>query len=293
MEEDRGNSGSTASFSTENLPSWVEPAARAGYAAKGVVYAVIGVLAAQMALGDGGQTSGSRGALREIASGTFGQVLIGLMAAGLAGYVIWRLAQAFYDPEGKASDDDGKRFAKRAFYFISAVAYALLTWYAIQLLMGSGGGGQAAGAAGGSGGSGGSDGQQGRVAELMSNSWGVWLVGAIGVGIVARGVLQLVKAYTESFTKKIRRFDLGPARSRWVIGASRVGLTARGVIFGIIGGYLVYAAVIHDPTRARGLEGALDTLRGEPSLLGGVGVGLVGYAVYQWVKARYRLIGTG
>ncbi len=285
MGDDRGNGGSTASFSTDNLPSWVEPAARAGYAAKGVVYAVIGVLAAQMALGSGGQTSGSRGALREIASGTFGQILIGLMALGLAGYVIWRLAQAFYDPEGKASDDDSKRLAKRLFYLISAVAYGLLTWYAVQLLMGSGGGGQGSG--------GGSGGRQGRVAELMTNSWGVWLVGAIGAGIVARGVMQLVKAYTGSFTDKIRSFDLGPARSRWVIIASRVGLTARAVVFGIIGGYMVYAAVTHDPEEARGLEGALDTLRDVPWLLGAVGVGLVGYAVYQWVKARYRLIGTG
>lgn len=275
-------------WAEEGFDTWVEWAARVGYAAKGVVYAVIGVLAVGQAFGSWGDASGSHGALRTIASGPFGQVLIGAMALGLVGHVAWRMVQSFLDPEGKRKDGGMKRIATRLFYFLSAVVYGALAYYAIQLLLGSGGGSGGGAGGGGAGGSG-----QGRVAGLMSRPWGVWLVGLVGVGIIARGMVQLVKAYTESFRDKITSFQLGPARSDWVLKASRIGLTARGVVFGIIGGYAVYAAVTHDPAQTRGLEGALQTMRDQPWLLGAVGAGLVCYALYQWVKARYRLIGAG
>lgn len=270
-------------MSGDDVSDGVEWAARAGYAAKGLVYAVVGVLAVQQVFA-GGDAEGTRGALDTMASGAFGHVLMWVMTIGLAGYVVWRLTQAILDPEADVVDDgDAKRWAKRAFYFGSAVIYALLAWYAAQLAMGGGGGG-------GSGGSGG--GSQGWVSQLMGMQWGVWLVGAVGVGIIGRGLLQFYKAYTDKFKEKISSFDLGPGRSRWVMRASRLGLTARGVIFALIGGSVIRAALSRNPEEAQGLEGSLEFLVTNPWLLGAVGVGLVGYAVYQWVKARYRLIGV-
>lgn len=259
---------------------WVEPLARAGYTAKGVVYGVVGVLAVRAALGAGGGASGGEGAVREIASGPFGQVLLALLAAGLLGYVAWRLVQAALDPGAEPGDRGAARIGVRLFYLVSGLLYAGLAYFAVDLLLGSG-------SETGGGGS-----REGLIAELMSHGWGAWAVGAVGAGMIARGVWQFVKASTERYRHRIESFDLGPARSRWVLNASRAGLTARGVVFGIIGSYMVYAALRHDPSRARGLEGALEALRGRPWMLGVVGAGLCGYAVYQWVKARYRLIGT-
>lgn len=259
---------------------WAEPAARAGYAAKGAVYALIGVLAIREALGAGGGASGGREAVRRIGEGPFGQVLLVLLCLGLGGYVLWRLVQAVLDPDASSSDSRLRRVGMRAFYVLSALLYGTLAFYALQLLLGSGGGG--------------GEGEATRswTARLMSRAWGQWLVGAVGVGIVGRGALQFVKAYTASFRKRIRSFDLGPVRGRWAVAASRIGLSARGVIFVLIGGYLVYAALRQDPSRARGLEGVLASLGDRPWLLGGVGAGLVCYAIYQWVKAKYRLIGV-
>ena len=284
---ERRDSGGAMEGAAEEASGWVEGAARLGYAAKGVVYAVIGGLAVQQAFQGGGDTAGSREALQEIASGSLGKVALGVIVLGLVGYVVWRLVQAFLDPESDWRDDEEARWAKRAFYFISAVLYGILTYYGATLLFGSGGG-----SAGGSGGSGSGGGSSGFAAELLSMSWGRWILGAVGVGVIGRGLFQFWKAYTEKFKERISSFDLGPARRNWVVGASRVGLTARGVIFAIIGGSLAYAAVTHDPGRARGLEGALQVLTGSPWILGAVGVGLMCYAVYQWVKARYRLIGV-
>lgn len=281
------SSSSGMSIARDEVSDWVERAARVGYAAKGVVYAVVGVLAVKQAFGSG-DVEGTRGALREMASGAFGQTLMWIMAVGLAGYVIWRLVQAFLDPEADALEEGGaKRAFKRLFFFGSAVVYGFLAWYAAQLAM-TGGGGGAGGGGGGSGGSG----SQGMVADLMGMEWGVWLMAAVGAGIVIRGLWQFWKAYTDKFKEKISSFDLGPGKSKWVVRASRLGLTARGVVFALIGGSILLAAVQRDPQEARGLEGSLEFLVTNPWLLGAVGVGLVGYAVYQWVKARYRLIGV-
>lgn len=263
-----------------NASGGIEWAARYGYAAKGVVYAVIGVLAVQQALGRGGETSGSREALEQIALGPFGTAALAVVSLGLAGYTLWRLVQAFVDPESGDQDHAGKRWARRGFYLISAGAYGLLTYTGAAVVLGIG-------SAGGSAGGG------GWAADLMSMTWGAWLVGAVGAGIIVRGVVQLVKAYTKSFKDRISSFDLGPGTSKWVIRTSQFALTARGIVFSIIGGTVIHAAATHDAAEAEGgLEGALEVLVAHPWLLGGVGLGFVAYGVYQGVKARYRIIGV-
>ena len=267
----------------DGMGKGVEVAARVGYAAKGVVYAVIGGLAVQQAIGRGGEITSTREALEEIASAPFGTILLGLVTAGLVGYVVWRLVEAVVDPEGDDGDDDGKRWLRRGFAVISAVAYGFLAYYGVTILMGSGGGG---GSGGGSGGSG------SMVGGLMTSTWGRWLVGAIGAGVVIRGGIQLVKAYTESFREKIRSFDFGPGTRTWVLRASRLGITARGIAFGLVGGSIINAAVTRNPNEAQGTEGVLQSLVGNPWLLGAMGLGLVFYGVYQWVKARYRIVGV-
>lgn len=288
MEAAAGSTQSTSTSIDKDLSKGIEWLARAGYAAKGVVYAVIGVLAVRLALGAGGDATGSREALGELASAPFGMIALGLVTLGLVGYAVWRMVQAFADPEAEVSDDSGaKRWAKRSFYFASGVIYLLLAYYGATLVLGGSGGGT-----GGGGGSGGGGPSQSRVAQLMSMTWGAWLVGAVGVGIICRGLVQFAKVYTSSFKERIRSFDLGPAPTIWTLRASRMGLTARGIVFALIGGSIVDAAATRDPGAARGLEGVLEMFVTRPWLLGAMGVGLFGYAVFQWVKARYRLIGT-
>src|SRR4051812_42008780 len=65
--------------------------ARAGLASRAAVYAIIGILALKLALGDGGKATDQQGALRTIAGGAFGKTLLVLVAIGLAGYAAWRL----------------------------------------------------------------------------------------------------------------------------------------------------------------------------------------------------------
>ena len=258
----------------------MEGAARGGYFAKGVVYGVIGLLAIQGAFGSG-DAEGSRGALQEIGTAAFGHVLLWILAVGLGGYVVWRTTQALFDPEADPSeDDDAMRWFKRAFYLGSALVYGSLAYAAASLAMGNGGGSQGGG------------GSSGWVGQLMGMRWGIWLVGAAGLGIIARGLLQFWKAYTKRFKEKIDSYDLSGSQATWVFRIGRLGLSARGVVFALIGASVVVAAVQRDPQEARGLEQSLEFLVSNPWLLGAVGVGLIGYALYQWTKARYRLIGS-
>src|SRR5215217_9766534 len=109
--------------------------ARAGLVSRGVIYAIIGVLAVKLALGDGGKTTNQKGALETIVQQPFGKVLLILTAVGLAGYAIWRLVRAAIGHGPEASDDTKERIAG----FASGIAYAALCVTAVSILIGSGG----------------------------------------------------------------------------------------------------------------------------------------------------------
>jgi Na+/proline symporter len=256
---------------------WVERLARFGYAAKGVVYTIVGALAVQAAFGQGGQTTDTKGALGAIAAQPFGKFLLVLLTIGLIGYVLWRFVQAIKDPEHKG--DDPKGLARRAGYAISGLIYAGLALSAIGLIRGSGGGG--------------GNSEQGWTAKLLSQPFGQWLVGLVGALVIGIGFYQLYEAYKAKFRKEMKLHEMSPTEETWATRIGRFGLAARGVVFVIIGFFLLQAARQSDPNQARGLDGALKALAQQPYgpwLLGIVALGLVAYGIYQGVQARYRRI---
>jgi hypothetical protein len=256
----------------------VEKLARLGYLVKGVVYALIGILAVMAAFGSGGKTSGSRGVLGTIADGPFGQVLLVVIALGLFGYALWRFVQAFADPDHKGTDAEG--IVKRVGYFISGVLYAGLGVAAVRLILGSGGGG------------GGSNADS-WTAKLMAQPFGLWLVGIVGALTIGFGLYQLYKAYQADFFDKLKTAEMSASERTWTKRTGRAGLAARGVVFCIMGVFLIEAALNANPEEARGLGGALDTLAAQPYgpyLLGVVALGLLAYGIYCGVNARYRKI---
>jgi hypothetical protein len=255
----------------------VERAARAGYFAKGIVYLIIGGLAAVAAFGAGGQTTGSEGALVTILRQPFGSVLLAIIALGLMGYVFWRVVQTTMDPEHKGSDAEGLTI--RAYYLVSAVTYGALVVSAVRLIMGGGGS---------------SGGAEQQTATLMSQPFGRWLVGLVGLLVIAAAIHQWVRAWKAKFRRRMAYEKVGPEAERWLVRLGRAGLTARGVVFAIIGGFLLSAAVRADPEQAMGLGEALATLEAQaygPWLLAAVAIGLLLYGVHQLVKARLRRIG--
>lgn len=257
---------------------WVERLARFGYVAKGIVYIIIGVLALLTAFGRGGETTDSRGALERIVTQPFGQILLGAVAVGLVGYALWRFVQAGADPEGKGTGFKG--VAVRLGYAFSGVLHAGLAFTAVQLVLSAGNDRRGRG-----------DATQDWTARALSLPLGRWLIVIAGLGIIGFGIFQLGKAYTAKFRKKLRLNEMSNTEQTWATRGGRLGFAARGIVFGVIGVFLVQAALRYDPSRAQGVGGALDALARQSYgsiILGVVALGLIAYGLFMFVEARYR-----
>jgi hypothetical protein len=249
--------------------------ARAGLVARGVIYAIIGVLAIKLALGDGGKTTNQQGALETIAKQPFGKALLILMAIGLAGYATWRLVRAVLGHGPEASDDTKERLDGLA----SGIGYALLCVTAVSILIGSG-----------SGGSGGPDKATGGVLDWPG---GQILVGLAGLIIVGVGLEQGYKGISKKFLEDSKTEQMSERVERFVTALGSFGHLARMVVFCLIGYFLIRAAIDYDADKALGLDGALTKLAHAsygPVLLGIVAAGLIGFAAYSVVDARYRKV---
>ncbi len=257
---------------------WVIRLARFGYAAKGIVYMIIGGLALQSALGSGGETTGPVGAIQEVARQPFGKILLAAIALGLAGYAIWRFVQAIIDPEHEGSDLSG--LVKRGSYLIRGLIYASFAATAGKILIGNGGGS--------------SEGQEeSMTAQLMSQPFGIWLVGIVGLVIIGAGLYQFYEGYSGKFKEELKLHEMNKAQQRWATFSGRTGLIARAVVYSLIGIFLLQAAWQADPQEAGGLGEALQTLASQPYgpwLLGLVAVGLALYGFYSLALARFRRI---
>lgn len=252
--------------------SWVERLARFGYGAKGIVYLLVGGLAFAAAVGSGGLTTDSTGALASISDSTAGRAVLALVAIGLFGYVIWQLVRATKNPE----HDGG---AKRAYHVLTAILYSMVALAAARLALNGQSSGQGSG-----------DSADHWSATLMQQPFGQWLLGAAGAGIALFGLQQLVKAWRVDLDDRLALGSMSPAARPWAVRAGRFGLAARGVVFAIIGSYVLLAALQADPSEARGLADVLDMLERTPWLLAVVALGLAAYGAYSLVLARYRTI---
>jgi hypothetical protein len=256
---------------------WLVPLGRAGYAANGFVYLIVGGLAAQAALGQGGDTTDPAGALGHIVQAPYGQVLLALVAVGLLGYSVWRLLQATLDTEHRGGDMGG--IAIRLGYAFAAVSYAGLAFSACAMLT------RGAAAPGED------QATQDRTAWLLSQPFGAWLVVLVGLVVVGVGLNQFVLAWRGTLDRELQTQHIDPQLRQVVSVAARLGNTARGIAFGLIGAFLVVAGVQARPDQAHGLGGALNSVAQQPFgpwLVGLVGIGLIGYGVHMLVAARYR-----
>ena len=254
---------------------WVEKLARAGYAAKGAVYILVGGLALAAVFGGGGQTTGSSGALTTLSDSIWGRVALGLIALGLLGYVVWGVVRALRDPENEGT-------GHRVFFAVTAGIYGLLAVEAARLALSAGGGGGGGGAGGG--------GAVHWSAQLMQQPFGQWLVVAAGVAVGIYGIQQLIDAWRVDLDDQLALGRLSSTGRTWAIRSGRLGLAARGLVFVIIAYYFVQAGLQASPGEARGLGGVLSSLRDTPWLLAIVALGLLAYGVYNLVRARYRVI---
>jgi hypothetical protein len=258
---------------------------RAGYVVRGLLYILLGGLSI-LAAWNGAHTVGTGGLLQKIHYQPFGRVMLFIIAAGFTGSGLWQVMQAVEGPlRGFArkkikTSRDQMSWGRRAAYFGRGISHWVIALAALHLLLYPNPSDPS-----------GNEQARGWTAWLMSYPFGQWLVGLVGAGIAARGLVQFGGAIIGKLQRDRDSLPDSPAARRWLMAITRFGKASRGVVFVMLGLFLMLAAWHHNPHVAQGVGGALDVLQRQgygPWLLGIVAFGLMAYGVYQLLMARYR-----
>jgi hypothetical protein len=258
---------------------------RVGWAAKGVVYMLTGLLALSIAVStssDGGGNGGSdeasqSGAIAQIAESTGGALLLYVIAAGLVLYSAWRIISALLP-----SDTSASSWANRIGYLVSAATYLLLAFTAFSFAQSSGSGQQS------------EDSKiESFTADLLGRSYGQQLVFAVGAVLLVIAAAFAWKAWSASFEDQLAPGGVGPVSHRTLITMGRIGWAGRTVMMGLIGFFICRAAIQFNPDDAQGLDGSLRKVATTDFgmlLVLAVAVGLFVYGAFCLISAPRRLL---
>ena len=277
---DRGMTEGTASVqiarhvesATREVKPWVEPAARVGHAAKGIVFILTGALTAATQLAIGGDVDGPPAAFAALRSAPFGRVMLAAVGIGLLYYAAWELCRALADPEREATG----KLLPRLQWLVGAVVFGVLSVAALRVAFG-----HAAER--------GDDAARSWAARVMAEiPLGGMVLGLVGAGVIIGGAVLIRRGWRAEFERAIDLNDLSPRSWAATYAVARIGIVARGAIVSIIGVFLVLAAWRQDPGEAIGIEGALRMLGRQPFgpwLMAAAALGLASYGIYELLIA--------
>jgi hypothetical protein len=248
--------------------------ARAGLAARGVIYILIGWVAVLVALGQSSQEADQRGALELLAGKPYGLVSLWLLGIGFAAYALWRLSEAAFGVTGEppGAGPRLKSLGRAALY----AGFAYLTFDVISGTRHSQ-----------------SRQQQDMTATAMGNTAGRWLVGIVGLAVVIAGLVLVSEGARRKFMKYLRTWEMSQGTRRVVELLGMVGTIARGLVFTLAGVLVISAAVTHKASQSGGIDKALLTLRNQPLgefLVMLAALGLAVFGIYGLCEARWRKV---
>jgi hypothetical protein len=255
----------------------MELLARAGLAARGVMYVIIGWLALQIGFGRPGGQADRSGALRLVAQTPFGSVALWLLVIGFIGMTLWRLSEAAYG----GAEPGGHKTSTRLAALARAVFYGFVAYGIWKFALGMGAPAS-------------TDTQsQDLTASAMRLPGGRLIVALIGLALVAGGVHLAYGALKRKFRKRLELSRMRPRTRRTVERLGQIGGIARGTVFATAGIFLVVAAARYQPQQAKGIDSSLRALASTPLgpwLLVLVALGLVTFGVYSFCEARWRRV---
>ena len=256
---------------------YVDWLARAGFAARGVMYVIIGILAIQIAFGNGGHKADQSGAARVVGHTPFGVFLLWLLVIGFAGMALWRLSEALYGGPGA----DGRKASNRLIAGFKAVLYAFIAYAITKYALGLGAPK--------------SSNKQSvdLTADRMRQPGGRILVGIVGVVLIGVGAWLAWRVFERKFLAELRTGEMSPQTRKVVTFLGRFGGIARGIVFGAAGVFLLIAAFTANASKAKGIDATLRAFTKTPAgpwLLVLVAIGLVLFGCYSWAESRWRKV---
>ena len=255
---------------------WVGRVVRLGYAAKGLIYSLIGVLAFRVALGDGGRLTDPSGVLRTLLAQRFGRQLLAILGIGIVGYAAYYIFEAAADLRRRGGGVRG--WTDRGLTIVKAAVYGLIGVQALMVVFFDRRP---------------TDRTEQGAGTVMQLPLGQWLLVAIGIGVAFYGFTQLRMVWRGGVDD-----DIDAARVRreapWILSLGRFGTAARSVIIMLIGGTFARSGWRGRASDADGYREALRTVASFDSwLLAAIGAGLLCFGIYQLCHARYAKIAVG
>ncbi|MGD9798391.1 MAG: DUF1206 domain-containing protein [Acidimicrobiia bacterium] len=254
----------------------VEILGRAGLAARGLVYLLVGWLALLVAFGDHGRQADREGAVATIAARSYGTALLAALALGMVGYAVWRATEAATGRTSREADADAGTRLRSLATAVLHIGFAISIARFAVTHRGDGG-----------------EEEQSLTAVALGWPGGRLLVAGAGLAVVGVGLFNGYRAVTGSFMERLKRGELGDASERTVRVLGTAGHLGRGAGFTLVGLFVVRAAITLDPTEAKGLDGALKEVAAEwygPPVLVVLAAGFAAFGVYSLAEARWRRV---
>ncbi|WP_435972580.1 DUF1206 domain-containing protein [Streptomyces sp. Qhu_M48] len=257
----------------------VRAGARVGFAARGVLYLLVGALAVRIGLTGTSEQADRGGALAEVVTTPFGAVLLWALGIGLAGMALWRLSEAFFGVAGPKGDRPGKRALSGARF----VFYAVSSFLVLSFATGDRGSG-----------AGSTDRQsQDVTSRLLELPGGPWWVGAVAAGFLGAGLWIAGRAVLRKYRKRLAWERMSIPSRRFMDVTGTVGGAARGLVFAAVGFFGLKASIQADPDEAKGMDDAIRSFAQTPAgpwLLLAVAVGLVLFGVFSFGQSKWRQV---
>lgn len=254
---------------------WIKKVARVGLISKGLIYAILGLLAFMAAFEIGGQSNSNTsktGVFNSIKDFPAGLPILVLLTAGLICYSLWRGIQTFSN-----SNKSEIKWTKRVRYFFSGITYLSLAGSAIQMIFWDR---DTKG-----------DKNQYWVSQILDTSFGEWLIGLGAFILAGVGIYQIYYGLSEKYRSHVEQLNLHSRGSSLLLRSGKIGYLSRGIVWLVIG-YLFFRSAFHNNSSEAGDTGkAFDFIESSSFgsyLLAALGVGLIAYGIFNFIRARYE-----
>jgi uncharacterized membrane protein len=175
------------------------------------MYALIGVIALEIAFGHSHQQADRSGAVRLVAATPFGSILLWLLVVGFAGMTLWRLSEAIWGAAGPA----GHKTSSRLTSLVKAVIYAVITYGILKFALGLGAPASS------------NKQSQDLTAKALKYPGGQVVIVIVGAVIAIVGFALIYQAWKRHFLREMNMGTASPKTRQAVTRLGQIGGVAR------------------------------------------------------------------